>query len=590
MDILNTSKNKKTGKPADKKDITLYHNAILKEIYALSGKETLSLIVEHDTPKELIRGLPCEDIYWLIKKIGEDDCLPVLELASKEQWQYILDLEIWRKDRLSIDQAFEWLDRFQQANSMQTINRLFKDQDFRNIVYFSLFKSIRVEIINEAESYNLDKGFITFDGLFYFKVIDKVNEKLIENILRTMANKDLLKYQAFLLNIIGIIPAEAEEEIYRCKNIRLAEHGFLPFEEAVSMYTPLSPDALDLEEPSEKDYVIIDEDVGEPSPFTPLIYAQEKNLLTEAASRTTDPLFLDRINLEFAGLCNRIISADNIHIEKLEDLISISQKTAGFLNLTLEKLFDKDISSAERLLKKNHLISIFRVGFGLIMELKWKAGRWLKSSWFYRSGLDFSFWGNKRGQTLKGILQNKPLLYADFLKGKEFKNFERISELNASHILLDYLIVIDRVLENLTKVYPLKTGSCREENITCYYLIFNFWSRKLLNLEPSFAEIPTEKIKDFFSLIRSGIEKPPYRMPWIEDVFIRDFMEYSSGLDPEERSRLKEMLSIIWNEFQEEFEFVSVSDLDWRFSSFFQANKRCENRHPSLIPKSSLHF
>lgn len=574
MDILNTSKNKKTDKYANKKDTTFNRNAIIKKIYALSGKETLSLIVEHDSPKKLIQGLPCEDIYWLIKKIGEDDCLPVLELASEEQWQYILDLEIWRKERLSIDSVFEWLDRFFQANSVQTINRLFKNQDFRDIAYLSLFKSIRVKIINEDESYNLDKGFITFDGLFYFRVIDKVNEKLIENILRAMADKDLLKYQAFLLNITGIIPAEAEEEIYRFRNIRLAEHGFLPFEEAISMYAPLSPDALRLDEPSGKDYVIIDEDIRELAPFTPLVYVREKNLLTEAASRITDPLFLDRLNLEFAGLCNQIISADNIHIEKLEDLINITQKTAGFLNLTLEKLFDKDISSAEKLLKKNHLISIFRVGFGLTMELKWKAGRWLKSSWFYRSGLNFSFWGDKWGQTLKGILKNRPLLYADFLEGKEFKNFERVSELNTSHILLEYLIVIDRVLENVTRLYPLKIESCQEKNITCYYLIFNFWSRKLLNLKLSFAAISPEQIKDFFNLIRSGIEKPPYQMPWIEDVFIRDFMEYSSGLESEERSVLKEVLSIIWNEFQKEFEFVSTSNLDWRFSRFIQPDVR----------------
>ena len=133
MDILNTSKNKKTDKYANKKDTTFNRNAIIKKIYALSGKETLSLIVEHDSPKKLIQGLPCEDIYWLIKKIGEDDCLPVLELASEEQWQYILDLEIWRKERLSIDSVFEWLDRFFQANSVQIINRLFKDRDFRKI-------------------------------------------------------------------------------------------------------------------------------------------------------------------------------------------------------------------------------------------------------------------------------------------------------------------------------------------------------------------------------------------------------------------------------------------------------------------------
>ncbi|PQP33594.1 hypothetical protein C6A37_12120, partial [Desulfobacteraceae bacterium SEEP-SAG9] len=52
-------------------------------------------------------------------------------------------------------------------------------------------------------------------------------------------------YQNVLLESSSIIPAELEEEAYRLRNVRLGEKGFLPFDEAISIYQPLSPDDLE---------------------------------------------------------------------------------------------------------------------------------------------------------------------------------------------------------------------------------------------------------------------------------------------------------------------------------------------------------
>ena len=76
--------------------------AFLGELHGLPGDVIVDRILDSDKPRELVESMPSEDFFWLIKKVGVDDCLPVLELASAEQWQYVLDLEIWKRDRLDL--------------------------------------------------------------------------------------------------------------------------------------------------------------------------------------------------------------------------------------------------------------------------------------------------------------------------------------------------------------------------------------------------------------------------------------------------------------------------------------------------------
>ncbi|MBW2119384.1 MAG: hypothetical protein JRH09_15880, partial [Deltaproteobacteria bacterium] len=113
---MKTQKNGKISDLRKQKAPIIRTSDILKEVYPLSGEMALDRILREDNPRELIRGLPHEDFFWLVKKVGDNDCLTLLELASQDQWQYLLDLEMWRKDRLNPDKALQWLERLKQAD------------------------------------------------------------------------------------------------------------------------------------------------------------------------------------------------------------------------------------------------------------------------------------------------------------------------------------------------------------------------------------------------------------------------------------------------------------------------------------------
>jgi uncharacterized protein DUF6178 len=565
---LKTQKDEKVSDLREQKSPTIRALDILKEVYPLSGQMVLDRVLREDNPRELIHGLPHEDFYWLVKKVGDNDCLTLLEMASQAQWQYLLDMELWTKDRLNQDRASQWLERLKQAGPDKLAMWLFGEG--QAFAYFYFFKSIQVVIKEEEEVLKPDEDFIAFDGVFYFRVLDKRHAETIEDILRAMAEYDLELYHGVLLGLAGVLPAEMEEDMYRIRNIRLAEHGFLPFEEALSIYAPLDAGTISAVEPGENAHIFTDETGRSLVPLSPLYHAGGPNLLMEAFSRITDSILLDRIRLEFAGLCNHILSADGIMADDLEVLIKTCRKAAGYLNITLEKLCGEDLASAERLLRDHSLVSVFRVGFGLALKLKWKAETWLKKSWFHVHDLEFGFWGEDWGGTLTGLLADKPRFYVGLKEGEGYKNFEELDELDACGRLINRLRVLDRLLGRLTGLYPLDEGVIQSPGLTFQQLLFNIWARQLLKLEPCFSSISLAQAREFFGHIRVGKEVPPYRISEFKQDFVLDFMALDSSLEAEEAETLKETLSLIWEEFGEEYQWVSTSDLDGRFTKFIR--------------------
>ena len=88
----------------------------------------------------------------------------------------------------------------------------------------------------DQEIHDVGPEFFTVDDFFYVRPLQENQREIIENLIRTMAREDTLKYQALLTGLAGVLPAELEEDMYRLKNVRLAEHGFLPREEAIAVY------------------------------------------------------------------------------------------------------------------------------------------------------------------------------------------------------------------------------------------------------------------------------------------------------------------------------------------------------------------
>ncbi|MBU4413775.1 MAG: hypothetical protein KJ976_01545, partial [Proteobacteria bacterium] len=81
-----------------------------KEILSLPPEKALDRILDSPQPAAIVHSFPEEDFYFLINDIGLEDSLQLLSLASDKQLEYILDIEVWERDRISVNRVTKWLD------------------------------------------------------------------------------------------------------------------------------------------------------------------------------------------------------------------------------------------------------------------------------------------------------------------------------------------------------------------------------------------------------------------------------------------------------------------------------------------------
>jgi hypothetical protein len=551
---------KKTS-PAKKAEKELVSSSdLVRDLMPLPGSAIINRILELESPVKFVRAISCVDLYWLMKKIGEEDAQPLLKLASNEQWQFMVDLELWDRDRLDVEQTTLWLGRLFQADPERMARWLFGEGEL--LTYFYLSQMVEVHAKNKDEVFE-DATFLTFDDVYYFRVRSGEHEDFVQQLLHHLAEMDYLRYQSMMMGLAGTLRDEVEEEIYRQRNVRIAEDGFLPYDEAVALYAHIDPDALKTEKslPSppgpEADLP--------PAPLAPILQVREKSLMLEVVRG--DPLLLDRVRVEFAGLCNQVISADRVRVSDAEDLVKVCRKVAGYINVGLERLSGKDLDLAEDYVRKNPLPQIFRAGFSFALDVKWEVERWLKKAWFIRQGLRPGFWDDWGG-TLVGILQKRPLLYRGALSQPPYADFESTAEVEKCRETLRQMMALDRLLEYLSSHYPVDKQWSKDPLFTFHSLLFNFWARQRLRIVPGFAPLSLEEVRNFFRSVRSGADKPPFSMQGFKEVFVEDMMAHLTDLDPETMKTLQETLSLAWEKFAEEYAWVATADMDGKYLKF----------------------
>jgi hypothetical protein len=537
-----------------------------REILSLSGSVALNRILALRDPEQFVRNMAHVDFYWVVKKIGEEDALPILQMASSKQWEFLLDLELWKKDRLDLRQASRWIGRLLQADPARTVQWLLSEGEY--LTYFYLSKVLQVEIRNKDEIQDVPEGFITLDGVYYLRILDPEHEDALRTLLQHMASKHYLRYQSILMALSGVAPAEVEEEMYRRRNVRLSEDGFLPYEEAVSVYQALRKDLLNEAPAAPVAFSEPAEEERTEAPLMPILHVSENHLMVETTRRGGDPLLLDRVGIEFAGLCSQVFSAEGLSENTVEALIRTVRKAAGYVNVGLERWCGRDLASCEKVLRENTLLDLFRSGFTLALEMRWETEQWLKQAWFARLGFRPSFWEEEWGATLVGIVQKRPLLFDRSRKEEPYRTFESLEELEACRKTIRRMMVLDRLLATLADRHPFEEKWSKDPLFTFYSLLFNYWARKQLGLAPGFAPLSLDQVRDFFRLLRSDAQQPPFGMPGFKAVFVKDFMACAADFKGADRAVLEDTLGILWDKFTEEYALVGIADLDGRFLRF----------------------
>ncbi len=154
--------------PAQKIKEALAAGRARHEIASLPEEKLLDAILEAPDPRALVRAFPLEDFYFLIHKIGPDDSLPVLAAASEAQWEYLLDLEAWRRDRFDPDSVERWLKRLHEADSPRLVRWLLEEK--KDLLDLFLFRTVELRIReHDQDPSDFGEGFFSLDDVYYFR-------------------------------------------------------------------------------------------------------------------------------------------------------------------------------------------------------------------------------------------------------------------------------------------------------------------------------------------------------------------------------------------------------------------------------------
>jgi hypothetical protein len=551
-----------------------------RKILAMTPEKALDAIADHPYPVTLVQSMAEEDLYFLVHHIGPDDALPVLALASNPQWEFLTDMEGWQGDRMDPYSMTQWLHRLLKADPDRFTHWITgeKKEDFA----FYLFRNIMVHI----REYDQDPGeigddFFSEDGVHYVRLnpypeekkpLQEERDQFLTDMLRRISVFDFTTHRNLLLESTTLIPAEGEEELNRLRNVRLAEKGLIPLEEAVGVYQPLkvSDLAARRRKPGQFTGRIVD---TYPLPIEPHRQTDETDLFAQTLGRIHDRAVLQQLQAEFAGLCNQVIAADQRKIRERETLEDVVRKVTGYISIGLERIEAEDdaskpYASADRL-QSHFLADIFRVGYGCALNLKWRAEKWRRTAWFTGNGLPLGFWGESWMGVLGGLLIKKPLFYNDQGPGPLYREFRTMADIIHTETALSSIIAFDDLL-GLMDIEPDPAGG--HSFLTYQNLILTLWANHHLNLPATGkgpAPIPVGQFRRFFQELWTAGPEGQRISDTMRELFLGWLAQRSGLATFEITDRMVSALEQLFESVEQELGAVQSRDLDPRFIQMF---------------------
>ncbi len=549
-----------------------------QEILMSDSEKAIDMILDSPAPATLIQSFPDQDLYYLMHKIGPYDFIPVLSLARSEQWEYILDVEVWDNDRFDLDVMTKTFDILFQADPKRLLRWAVKEKP--DFFEFYLFKNMDIKIREHDDPPPSDfDDYITIDDKFYFRFPEKPNIagedipapenkhdawELIEKMLKLTAEMDLAVYHGILLETSGLLPAETEEEQFRLKNLRLAEKGFLPPHEAIGIYQPTKLSELRKKPRSrQKNKTPFDPDIPLPPQFFSQ-FIEGDDLFVAALNLLDSGLTLD-IEFELTALINKVISADRIKLRSREDLEKAIFKTCAHLNLGLEVILKgkQRPELARDIIQDYFLEDIFRTGSRSSIKLKTDAINWFKHSFMNTNNLPLSFLGEDYLGVIGGLFLERPLFFDNYSSGELYRNFKSVSDINKTAQVLDQIISLDTVLGKL----DVDVQSFKEGVLTYKTLILTLWAKDRLKLTPNLEPIDIHIFKDFFIALFSEPDKKIHKNIQLSDLII-----WTTEVTHMKESALTDfypVLNSLIQELEEEYSRVEPDNIDPRFIPHF---------------------
>jgi len=352
----------------------------------MKSEDQYALLMLSSNSREVIQALPEEQVYQLIKDVGEKTALPVISCASPGQIQFIFDIEWWQGDKFQPQKALDWFLLLDQCEESKIVD-WFLSEEFEQkvMVLQSLITVYKDDEMTDSYLGVDDLPHIDLDGIYdiFIKIPDAENP--LRKAFKLLAAEDKNVFYALLEAVIWYPITQTVEDAYRWRLTRVGEKGIPDFEEAFEVYSRLNPESLTLPVPTSKDFN--DEESQHPvAPYFPIFDADPSSFLGQCLALLDDQQRFNNICWELVYLANKIMVADRVDPSNLETRHEVMRKGLGYINIGLEFGSGEDTAKGAKLLGSTWMQTLFQVGYGKIMQMREQAhqvikenGEWLKN-------------------------------------------------------------------------------------------------------------------------------------------------------------------------------------------------------------------
>ena len=344
----------------------------------LRGQEQLDLLILSRQTEQVVRLLPEEDIYYMIKEIGEEDAIPVLALLSTKQLQYVFDMEWWRGDKFVPQNALDWLRWVAKANDQLLLDWILtEDFDLKVMVLQSLIKVFKPDEMTDQYDGVEDLEHFTLDGVFdiFVKVPDAA--PLLKNLFKLLYADHQKVFFALMEAVIWYPITPTVEVAYRWWRSRVEEKGIVGYEEAIGVYSLLDSDSLKLDAAPQEAF----EEQGSAyamAPVYPLADTDPATFFGQCLAMLKNHKRVNALCWELMYVANKVMVADRQDFTHIDIRHEIMRKVLGYINIGLELGAGGDIAKGEALLNQTWMQSLFQVGYAGVMRLKWEGEKLVK--------------------------------------------------------------------------------------------------------------------------------------------------------------------------------------------------------------------
>ncbi len=478
----------------------------LEIVLKTRGKERIHYLFLSEHPEELIQRLPELEVFLTVKEVGERDSLDLLSLTTPEQFQYLLDLEFWKKDKLSSEKILRWMELLLESGEEKIIQFIHATDPEFTALLLSRFLRVNtvegeaVETSDRIPSFTLDQYYF-----IYFK--EKGARAVFIPFLQILCRIDAEGYRRLMESLIVELESEMEETGYRLRNARMTDYGFPDFEEALEIYRFVNPDGLTLDKKfPEKRIPVASEGVSPPFYLT---FQGEGSFLSAILAKIDDPQEQNRIKIELAALCNKAMMAEPLDLFEIEEMRRVTQKVFHYLNLGLEYVSGEEASKAMEVLRSFPLQRIFQCGVGATLLLKREAESILQGSWFSGDRKNLIFLDSPCLERVEGVLRRRPVYYRDGI----FEDFKDLKDFREVKKLLEMVDGVTYFMGEKLHVHPAQLRDLDRE-VTLSTIFLTAVANQVLRGKFQFEPIERARVNDLFSRIfeRDGQGKGVLKM------------------------------------------------------------------------------